>query len=1499
LVLALGFGAAVHLGHPIARRLVATSVNRTLASVLVGRVVIDRIGSLGLTGIDDVDAHVDDATGQTVVRLEGVHARLSTGLLLRRLFGGRRQVDIDLPLLSAARVDVMVASDESGSPRVSSALAVRQPPSPAVSTSAGPPLRLRLSRIQVARTTFDARPTAPIDGEIDGLAGSLSLEAGLVTLDIARGHVAVAWPPAKAARGDLDVHLTTAPLRVRAHWNGAVGDVAQALDLLYGDGRLDAVLDVPDATPAQLKTVWPAAAVGEDLTLHAEGHGMLPEFAVDVRATAGRAWLDLAGSIDVGADKRAALHLSARDVNLRAIAPGLPMPDSNFGAEADISGSAKADGELEGDIAIDLPPSRWDRLALPAAAIRAHASAPPGGLPTGSAELVVRQPGAPTAVTLEVSPEEGAGRLGFDLEASAPSVEGVPSLETGPVQATSHGTIDLGSNTLAARLSATLEHLSTRAARVDVVRIDARAGGGWVNPVVDVDVAGENLILGGVRVSALRATTRLVLSGGVAARNMDVDVAWEGDPVHAHLALLRVSGAAVDVSDAEVLGLGTPISATVRWSPARLVVQAKAEQIDLARVGAFTGVPILAGTAGFDVDAAVGAGEAEGRLSVDVNRVSLYGIREGSAHVEASVHGRRVAGLAGLAVEDVGSLEARSSNLTIGPGRLTAAAPWRTTWGALEVRGRVDLAKLEARLPRPWLPVDLRGSLDLDARVVRDTSSDSTPGVDFTLRTSGLEVGARRATGSWRIRGLDPDVRVLVNGDTGRTEVAADLRDASGSLASLRANSSDVPYAKIFSAGNPAHDFLDMPFDLDLVVPPRALAGWPSLIRPAGVAGQMQGRLTWRGAVSHPLVDVTANLSDAMKPSVMTGPIDLALNARYDGDHVDAKLEGTARKTHVVDAVAAIDLRASDVLGGSSEDALPWKASIAATLEAMPLRILGALYDRGVRGTVSGQVKVEGLHENARAAVDLALDGLNVADIAYPSARLRVALDDRAFDAALRIDQADGSLDARAHAGSHWGSALWPSLDSSQPAHLSLAAKQARLALLLPLVSGSFTQIDGRVDANARVDIDPVAKTVRPEGRVALRHGSFELTTFGSDFHDAAATLTFTPEGVVRLTDAVAHGLNGTLQAAATARFAGFDLQGARMSIRVPKKDPLPLVFDGVQMGMLDGAFELGATRSGAGLEVDVDVSRAQVQLPTISSSLDVQSLNDLDGVEVGMQGKRDDFIPISLDASRSDPPDAQGAGKVPTKIVVRLGQDVHVSRGADLDLRLEGEPTVVLSEPSVVRGQIRLPPGGRIEVQGKPFEIENGAVTFVGPDPTNPQVVLTAGWSAPDGTHVYADYIGSLKTAEVRLRSSPARSQNEILALLLYGSSEEATASAQTSTTTDSSPFAAAAGGVATQQLNQALGGVNRALSNLGLAAGISTKIDTSQISPRPEVEVQIARDISLQIAWVLGAPPPGTNPDTTLLSLDWHFLKKWSLEATRGDAGTSILNVIWQHRY
>jgi translocation and assembly module TamB len=221
------------------------------------------------------------------------------------------------------------------------------------------------------------------------------------------------------------------------------------------------------------------------------------------------------------------------------------------------------------------------------------------------------------------------------------------------------------------------------------------------------------------------------------------------------------------------------------------------------------------------------------------------------------------------------------------------------------------------------------------------------------------------------------------------------------------------------------------------------------------------------------------------------------------------------------------------------------------------------------------------------------------------------------------------------------------------------------------------------------------------------------------------------------------------------------------------------------------------------------------------------------------------------------------------------------VKKSTELNVGLGGTPVITIGETVRAGGQVRLL-SGKIDVQGKSFDIDSGTVTFNG-DPTDPQVVVTASWTAADGTRVFAELRGTLKKPVVTLRSEPSYPKDQIIALLLYGSSD--------ATSPNSGAAAGVAGGAATQPLN-------RALENMGLG-GVSTRVDTSAVTPRADVEVQIARNLSFQIAELMGAPPPGSNPDLTLFTLSWRFAKAWSAQTTIGDAGTTILDLIWQRRY
>ena len=172
--------------------------------------------------------------------------------------------------------------------------------------------------------------------------------------------------------------------------------------------------------------------------------------------------------------------------------------------------------------------------------------------------------------------------------------------------------------------------------------------------------------------------------------------------------------------------------------------------------------------------------------------------------------------------------------------------------------------------------------------------------------------------------------------------------------------------------------------------------------------------------------------------------------------------------------------------------------------------------------------------------------------------------------------------------------------------------------------------------------------------------------------------------------------------------------------------------------------------------------------------------------------------------------------------------------------------------------------------------------------------MIATAAYDSPDGTRVYADFVGPVKTGKLTLRSEPQLSQNEILALLLFGTADGTfgQAAPEGQQGNDVTQAASLAGGVVTQGLNKAISGVS--------GVDVQTKVDTQDSGdPRPEVEVALSRDVSATVVYNLGVPPPGQNPDDTLLLVDWRFHKNYSTEATLGDKGTSILDLTWKYRY
>jgi translocation and assembly module TamB len=367
----------------------------------------------------------------------------------------------------------------------------------------------------------------------------------------------------------------------------------------------------------------------------------------------------------------------------------------------------------------------------------------------------------------------------------------------------------------------------------------------------------------------------------------------------------------------------------------------------------------------------------------------------------------------------------------------------------------------------------------------------------------------------------------------------------------------------------------------------------------------------------------------------------------------------------------------------------------------------------------------------------------------------------------------------------------------------------------------------------------------------------------------------------------------GELSAKGIVRTRGLALASASASLHIPKRKALDVSAQGQPIGAVSGDVLVGATASedGKQLRVQVDVPALDVTLAQRMKS-GVQELEEKKTTRIGTFRDAKTFVRLPLDKDDLVPP---AEGTEPGMVVeadIRLGE-ITLVQGNQVRVVLGGTPHVRIAGTTAVSGQVQVK-RGRIDVQGKAFEIEKGTITFQPADTSNPIVVATAAWTAEDGSKIYADFVGPVKTGKVNLRSDPARPKNEILAMILFGTADGANAAPPPpGRAPDGTTKAATAlgGGFAAQGLTEAMDDLT------GIQA--TARIDTTRSSnPAPEIEIQIARRLSLAFEHILGTPPL-SEPDTNLAIVDWRFRRNWSLETTLGDRGKIQTDAVWTRRY
>lgn len=1526
-------GIIASLNTRVTRTLVADAVNRALVGYFCGQITVEHIEHIGLTGVNGMRVSIDDPQGNRVLSLNRLDARFALLPTLSAALLNRKALSLTIAELSLDQVALSLQSDASDRLNLQHAFRVCAPP-----TKSSGSVRLAIRKIRAQHLTahMEVLGVPAFDAQLQDVVASLILIPEKLAIDIDQFAIATRGLLHGAdVRGTGHVKFVLPlsdphELLARLQWAGSVYGTELFVELQWLAGLLRLEVDAPRVEASSIHRFWNGFPQGPETSLHAELQGTPPEFSLRTRLARGSGSLGISGQIRLGDHKRAELQVAAESVDLRQLFVGGPRSEIKLTGE--LSAQQISSGQLTSELRLDLPPNTIAGVTTPPASVEVNLLHVPGTFTNADARILAREAGAPAQLLGKLRSHAGGTEFTFEGDIRAPRLERVPRLQNlvqGTAKLDMQGKLDLSHGIFDAQIDLDANGLHRKDVDIREGHLHATAHGPMKSPRVDLDFDATGVRLAAARLSKVHLRAR----GPLAATRFDAelktvtgaDATLSGlldiDPslsirdasatfnrgpetVTAKARLVSVRDTDLVVEHATLEGLGEPAELSLVSTRRELRVRAVGKGVDLSRLARITQTGDYGGLMDVDVDVRLAPNRDEGRVAVSLKHASVGAVRNVSVQAEATLLDDGVSLHVRGELGDGNWLELQTADTRLA-GPANELPSWVRWSGRVGIDGQVNVADLLRQLRiEPTAVQQLQGILALRANVSHEATAHRRPNVDLAIQgsrlgfsLSGLDPSRRHTQekagkGSElpEFRQLKTNLSLTYNGESDQTHASVQLSDSEGELAVLGFTADTLPYASLLlSPHEGLQQLRETPFAAQLYTPRRALKSLPGELIPNRSRGEVESRLTWNGSLLRPDATLEARLTQARVNGLgLNRPMDLALNAHYDGAMIAGVIKAELDARPVFEADAQVAIRAVDWFTGS-HGTLPWEASARARMTGFPLERIRSLSNNEVSGLLNGELAIEGLHRDARATLRLDAQKLRVRDLALSEGAAQVVVRPDGFDARIRLEENTAFAEARVSGASQWGDALLPSLDDSSTQRAALIARRFRVATFLPFTGGLFSDLDGRLDAEISAEIDRRARTAGLSGVASVQGGVLEFAAGGGEFHDIDAKLVLKPDGTVQLERLVAQGVSGRLQLTASARFDGFGWASAQAQLWVPANSPIPLTLEGAGYGTMFGQMDLLAVRAPnrRDILVNIDVPSLNVTLPATSTRT-VRQLEPMQGVRLGSHQANGNFEPLPTRRR-----EAQSSGDTEqtaqVKIDVNLGKEVKVTRSNSLEVTLSGHPQIVLADTIDFSGQIQLV-RGFLDIEGKRFEIDQGTISFMGDDPTNPQADVTASWTAPEGTVVYAEFSGPLRTGRVTLRSDPPLPNNEIVALMLFGGSDSFGGSANQAKAGGSNMLGVAQG-AATQP-------INHALQDYGLR-GVSTRVDTSNVNPRPEVEVRIARDIALQIAWVLGTPPPGSNPDRTLFTIDWQFFKRWSLETTVGDAGTSIADVVWQYGY
>lgn len=1527
-------GFALHSDFTATRRLVKAQVTERLADLFKGKIVVHDVQhlSVGTTTTVRADVEILDADGKRAMMAKGVDVALDLVELSRSSKGGgapslrftkAKIDDLELVLDVDAQKDLKLAHTfATKHPKPPS------PPKPAVLVPESIRLFAPTLSVKHVHVHGDVAPPPGIDGDLDGLEAKVVIASNVLRVEPLATDVTLRNPKTPTQSGPVHGHLTGSvaiPLaggepKVVLDWNGDAAGVPFAAHVGLEGRRIDAKLDVAQVAPEVVTKAFAVAPVTKPVELHVTvGGSLASQLTVDAKARAGDGTITAKGAISLAGKMPFTLDADLDRVDAAALTGPVSAITAHLHAEGVID-----EGKPAGTFRLD---SKEGSVAgNPIPVVEAEGSFDPKAV---HAKIHAREGSLDVKSTVDV--DVPGKKISFDATARASdlsTLKRAPGVATGSATAHATGTIDLEAETIAGRVTVDGNDIGKGPAKIGRVHAEASVAGPLRAPAMNVTADATDVTLKAEGKDPLvyptakaRARISLAPSPRIVDTEITVDGSEPGTSIVASASEISLADGNVVVKGGKVTGLGTPLEVEAHaLANGGISLRARAEGVDLHRARQMTGIKQLellpeGSHASVDIDVKSAADRADGHVDLVVTA------KDGSsAEVHAVLSGKHVSGRARVAKPEIGWVEIAQAEIDL-PGAPSPKTFERAT-GSVDLRGEIDLATVGALFGGDSVR-EMKGIAALSARIERGNPA-VMPFVAATVRTRGLEVLLEDGTDvGKRITGIDGAVHALYDGATDDAEVGLVTWDPHGVLASADIKSRVPVIGWVKGSARFDRDMIGaLPISGTVDVEERGVATLPLGLGRKDLRGTIAAHLDASGTIAHPLVMLEASADDLRLKREGRGargpgggppggsqyaPVDGALQARWDGDNVVVTLaldeaerqrerhdrrdeehddpserdgrpsRPSEKKPGHVRALVLGRVRAEDLVQGRPPD---WNAS--AELDVRDLELGPLPLPMNLRGALTTHASLRDLTTDPKLVVNARVAQLGIMGARVASADVEADVKSDSISAKAVLAQDDGGsarIDIRSRA------ITWKGLDfeydGTRAARVAYAVDRMRLSILRPLVRRSIPEIDGVLNGKGSASVDANSQVF--EGGLVLEKGRMYVNALGDEITDLKATASFERNGVFRIADVSGKVNSGVINAAVAGRMRGLSFEAADAVINIPTKDGVPLSAEGATFAEANGEIKIAVRMAPdrKSLTADVVLSHARIEVPDRGTQ-NLQSLDPDPTIEVGIRRKDGSLAPVLLRAP-SARQQAADAGETPitARLSVTLGEEVTLE-GRGLRLTLTGRTLVEIAREISVTGQINLKSGGTIDVQGRKFVVDRGIVTFGGRDPADPTVIAAAYWDAPDQTRVWVEFQGPLKTGKLSLRSEPPYSKNEILSILLFGRPDPNQTSGQ-------SKANQVTGAAATAGLNKALG---------ELSDDIDLEQDqTSANRMRTKLGYRIRRNLKVQLGYATGVSQ--REPDTTYLFLEWQFAAKWSLLGTRGDRGTSILDMLWQHRY